>query len=52
MLCILLWSLTTTVVDLLRTAPFLRAQEQAIAWLLRTQVVAASLHPTSQTSWS
>lgn len=39
MLCILLWSLTTSVADLLRTAPFLRAQERAIAWILRTQAV-------------
>jgi len=45
MLCILLWSLTTSVVDLLRTAPFLRAQEQAIAWLLRTQVVRSFTTP-------
>lgn len=45
MLCILLWSLATTAVDLLRTAPFLRAQEQAIAWLLRTQIVRSFTTP-------
>lgn len=46
MLCILLWSLVTSVVDLLRTAPFLRAQERAIAWLLRTQVVRSFTTPS------
>jgi hypothetical protein len=45
MFCILLWSLATMVVDLLRTAPFLRAQEQAIAWIVRTRVVRSFTTP-------
>lgn len=39
MFAVLMWSLSTSVIDLLRTAPFLRAQERAIGWLLQTKFV-------------
>lgn len=39
MLMTLLWSLAKSVVDFLKPAPFLRAQEQSIRWLLRTRFI-------------